>query len=122
MNDETYESRLQRCISFVETNAKYYRNRPSAKRLMDLYDSIYLFLVELKEVRIMDGKAYEAGYRQAISDFNKQIKDALSHSIEDALIYGDGTKRVSEKDYDFQRDYNGQFKKGGDANEHKGNN
>lgn len=117
MNEETYESRLQRCISFVATNANYYRNRPAAKRLMDLYDSIYLFLVELKEVRIMDGKAYEAGYRQAIADFNKQIKDALSHSIEDALIYGDGTKRVFEKDYNFQRDYNGQFKKGGSDND-----
>ena len=113
MTEETYETRLERCITFVETNAKYYRNRPEAKRLMVLYDSIYLFLVELKAVRIDDGKAYEAGYRQAIADFSQQLKDAVSHSVEDALIYGDGTKRVSEKDYNFQRDYNGQFKKGG---------
>ena len=117
MSEDTYETRLQRCISFVETNANYYRNRPEAKRLTGLYDSIYLFLVELKEVRLMDGKGYEAGYRQAIADFHQQLNDALTHSIEDAFIYGDGTKRVSEKDYDFQRDYNGQFKKGGSGND-----
>ena len=113
MNEETYETRLERCITFVETNARYYRYRPEAKRLLGLYDSIYLFLVELKAIRIDDGKAYEAGYRQAIADLKQQLADTVSHSVEDALIYGDGTKRVSEKDYDFQRDYNGQFKKGG---------
>lgn len=115
MNEETYETRLERCITFVETNARYYRHRPEAKRLMGLYDSIYFFLVELREVRIMDGKAYEAGYRQAIADFHQQLLDAVSNSVEDALIYGGGPKRVSEKDYDFKRDYNGQFKKGGDS-------
>ena len=112
MSEETYETRLQRCISFVATNASYYRNRPDAKRLTGLYDSIHLFLIELKEVRLMDGKAYEAGYRQAIADFQKQIADAFSHTVEDEILYGDVKKKT---DYDFRRDYNGQFKKGGDS-------
>ena len=116
-NKEPYETRLQRCIGFAETNANYYRNRPGAKRLEGMYDSIMLFLIELRETRLCDGEAYEKGYRQAIADFQKQIADAFAHSVEDALIYGDGTKRVSEKDYDFQRDYNGQFKKGGSDND-----
>lgn len=98
---------LEECIQFVTTNANYYSVRPGYKRMYELYSSILCFLIELRETRNSNDDAFENGYKRAVADIHAALTKKCVEDIEKAFLEGD------KKTYDFQRDYNGQFQKGG---------
>ena len=58
--------------------------------------------------------AFYRGYRQALDDVERQLSEQFSKRVEEYFLYGEVEKK---QNYDFRRDYNGQFKKAGDKNE-----
>ena len=100
-------SNLEECIRFASTNADYYSLRPGYKGMYERYSSILCFLIELQEMRKSNDDAFTTGYKKAVADINASLVKKCSEEIEKAFLEGD------KKTYDFQRDYNGQFQKGG---------
>lgn len=100
-------TQLEECIRFCETNYEYYKMRPGYKPMAERYSSIVCFLLELKEIRNGNGDdPFVLGYRQAVKDYHDALAKAVAKEVETAIIVGE-----KKSDWDFHRDYHGQFKK-----------
>lgn len=65
----------------------------------------------IKDWNTING-AYRRGYRKALNDIERQLSEQFSKHVENLFLNGQVWKK---QNYDFRRDYNGQFKKAGDA-------
>ena len=99
-------TQLEDCIKFCESNYEYYRMRPGYKPLAERYSSIVWFLIELKALRDGGDDSFVLGYKQGIADYRKELEKSFAREFEKSIIEGD-----KKTDWDFQRDYHGQFKK-----------
>lgn len=66
----------------------------------------------IRDWNLVNG-AYYRGYRKALNDIDRQLSEQFSKHVENWFLYGEVGKK---QNYDFRRDYNGQFKKAGEKN------
>ena len=99
-------TKLEECIKFCETNYEYYRMRPGYNPLAERYSSIVCFLIELKALREGGDDSFVLGYKQAFADCQEALKKSVAREVEKCIIEGE-----KKSDWDFHRDYHGQFKK-----------
>lgn len=97
---------LEECIKFCESSYEYYRMRPGYKPLAERYSSIVCFLIELEALRKGGEDPFVLGYKKAIADCREELKKSVAREVEKCIIEGD-----KKTDWDFHRDYHGQFKK-----------
>ena len=97
---------LDECIKFCESNYGYYSMRPGYKPLAERYSSIVCFLIELKALREGGDDPYILGYKKGIEDYQKAVQESFNRELEKMFLEGE-----KKSDWDFHRDYHGQFKK-----------